>query len=155
VAALGHEQVRTLYTLGGKVDESIIHERLLCAASLVFGSLALLLAFIGLYALLAYAVARRTREVGVRIALGASRTQVISMVVCDGLALTLFGIALGVPCAVGAGRVTGTLLFGVRPTDLVSLSLASVFLVLVAAAASFIPARRASGIDPMAALRCE
>jgi predicted permease len=155
VASLGREYVRTLYALDGTAEEAMIQERLLAAASTLFGGLALLLAYLGLYALQAYAVARRTREVGVRMALGASRSQIVSMVVSEGFALTALGIALGVPCALGAGRLVGALLVGIAPFDPASLAAAAVFLVAVGLGACFIPARRACAIDPMAALRCE
>jgi predicted permease len=155
VASLGREYVRTLDSLDGTAGEAMVQEKLLAIASALFGGLALMLAFIGLFALQAYAVARRTREIGVRMAVGASRSQVVSMVVREGLGLSVLGIALGIPCALAAGRVAGTLLFGIAPSDSVSLAAAAAFLVVVGLVACLVPARRASSVDPVTALRCD
>lgn len=155
VASLGREYVRRLYTLEEQVDQSLMQERVMAALSSFFAGMAMLLAFVGLYGLLAYAVVRRTREIGVRMALGASRVRVLRMVVSEAIAITIVGILVGVPCALGAGRLTGTLLFGLTSSDPTTLAAAAASFVVIGAVASFIPARRASGIDPMAALRCD
>ena len=120
-----------------------------------FAALALALAMLGLYGLLAYVVAQRTRELGIRLALGAQRRNVLGLVVGSGLKLALLGAAIGTVCAFAAGRVLATLLFQVGSTDVaISLSVAAL-LVAVALLASYLPARRAASIEPMEALRTE
>lgn len=131
----------------------------LIAASVAgsLGALALLLAAIGLYGVMAYAVTRRTREIGVRMALGADRREVIRLVLGQGLRLTLVGgvIGLALAGAAAAGLASAGLLFGVGRLDPVAFGATSGLLVLVAVLATYIPARRAAGIDPLAALRAE
>ena len=120
-----------------------------------FAALAVVLAMLGIYGLLAYVVAQRTRELGIRLALGAQRRNLLGLVVGSGLRLALLGAAIGTVCAFAAGRMLATLLFQVRPTDLaISLSVATL-LVAVALLASYLPARRAASIEPMQALRAE
>jgi len=120
-----------------------------------FGAIALFLAAIGVYGVISYGVQQRTREIGVRVALGAQRSDVISLVVKQGMLLAGIGIGVGLIAAFGVTRVVSSLLIGVSPTDLPSFVGVSVFLALVAFLASFIPARRASGVDPIEALRFE
>jgi predicted permease len=120
-----------------------------------FGVVALLLAALGLYAVMAYAVARRTREMGVRLALGATPAQVTRLVAGDGLRLALTGVAIGSLLAIPLGQVLGALIFGVEVADLAAFAAACVLLVGVALAAALLPARRAARVDPMAALRAE
>ncbi len=155
VTSLGHEYIRNLETVDEAIDRSLLQERLLAALSSLCAALAVLQAFIGLHGLLAYAVARRTREIGVRMALGASRRSVMRMVVSEGLALTVLGVLIGVPCALVVGRLAGTLLFGLTPTDPTTLAGAALFFVVVGASAGLLPARRASTVDPIVALRAE
>jgi ABC-type antimicrobial peptide transport system permease subunit len=121
----------------------------------VFGMLALLLATIGLYGVIAYGVTQRTHEMGIRIALGAGARDVVALVVRQGVMLTIVGLAIGIVAALLASRFVTHLLFGVSGVD--SLTVAGVLLLLAAAAtlASWIPARRASRVDPMIALRSE
>ena len=121
----------------------------------IFGAVALLLASIGVYGVLSYAVSQRTQEIGVRMALGASRQNVFSLVVTHGARLAGAGILCGVIGAVGVTRVVTSLLYNVSATDPVSFVGTAAFLALVALAASYIPARRATGVDPMIALRAE
>lgn len=116
---------------------------------------ALLLGTVGLYAVVAYLVTRRTREIGVRMALGARRGDVEAMVVRQGMRLAVFGVVLGLACALGAARALETLLFGVAATDALTYAAASMGLLLVTAAASYLPARRASSVDPAIALQRE
>jgi predicted permease len=155
VPTFGREYVRRTQTLDEQFDLTLLQERLLATLSSSFAGLALLLAFIGLYALLAYAVSRRTREIGVRMALGASRGSVLRMIVRESVALTVIGVVIGMPCALATTRLTGRLLFGLSPADPATLVGASVFFVVVGALAGLRPAHRASTIDPMAALRCD
>jgi ABC-type antimicrobial peptide transport system permease subunit len=128
---------------------------LIARLSSFFAGLALVLACIGLYGLLSYSVSARTREIGVRVALGATRSDVLWMVLRHALKLLLFGVAVGVPFSLLAGRYLGSMLFGLKATD--PLSMAAVILVLgsVATLAGLIPARRATKVDPMIALRYE
>jgi ABC-type antimicrobial peptide transport system permease subunit len=120
-----------------------------------FGALALTLAAVGLYGVMAYAVAQRTREVGVRMALGARRFDVIGMIVREALAPVLLGVAIGIAGALAATRVISSLLFGVAPRDPLSFVLAVSAMVAVALLAAAIPARRASRVEPAIALRYE
>ncbi len=138
-----------------QIDLSLLQERLLAALASCFAGLAVLLAFVGLYGALSYAVARRAREIGVRMALGASRGGVIRMVVSESLLVTLLGVAIGIPCALGSGRLIGSLLFDVGSSDPATLVAASILFFIVGAAAGMRPAFRASSVDPMTALRGE
>ncbi|MBM3889713.1 MAG: FtsX-like permease family protein, partial [Verrucomicrobia bacterium] len=142
-------------TLRAQTEQSLLKERLLAMLSGFFGGLALLLACLGLYGLMAYAVARRTSEIGIRLALGARRGHILSMVLGETLWLTLVGIAAGVPLALWASRYAKSLLFGVSTADPLTITVAAGALISVAALAGCFPALRAAKIDPMEALRCE
>jgi len=121
----------------------------------VFAMLALVLAAVGIYGVISYSVAQRTREVGIRMALGARTIDVIKLVVRDGLKLVLIGVGVGLAGALALTRLMTTLLFGVTPTDTVTYATVAVGLVLVALIACCIPARRATKVDPLVALRFE
>jgi len=120
-----------------------------------FGAAALLLAAVGVYGVLSYSVSQRTQEIGVRVALGAGRRDVMRMVLGQGLKLSAIGIAVGLVGALGITRYIRTLLYNVTPYDPASFSFVAFFLVLVAAIASYVPARRALAVDPIIALRNE
>jgi predicted lysophospholipase L1 biosynthesis ABC-type transport system permease subunit len=127
------------------------------AASLlaVLGALSVLLAAVGLYSVMAYAVVQRTHEVGIRMALGAQPRSVLNLVMRQGLVLTGAGLLIGIPAALAAAHFAGGMLTAVGVADPGTFAAAAVFLALVAVAASWFPARRATRLDPMAALRCE
>ncbi|HXA03225.1 MAG TPA: ABC transporter permease, partial [Bryobacteraceae bacterium] len=148
-------QVSDLRTLEDQVDASLSHERLLAWLSTIFGILAALLAAIGLYGVIAYSVARRTREIGLRLALGAGRTQIQWLVMRETLVLIGVGAALGIPAALAATRLTQSLLFGIAPNDPATLAGAALFMGAIALVAGVLPAYRATHVDPVTALRCE
>lgn len=147
--------VRRVTTLSAQVGQTTARERLLLGLAAAFGGLALLLAAVGLYGTLAYAVTRRTREIGVRLALGAQPRTVVRLVLGDAWALVVGGFAAGVPLALAAGYAVRAFLFGVAPQDPTTLVGACAVLALAATLAACVPARRAAGIDPMTALRYE
>ncbi|MDX2152463.1 MAG: ABC transporter permease [Bryobacteraceae bacterium] len=147
--------VYSMKTLENQLDETLGTERLIAALSAAFGVLATLLAAIGLYGVMAFTVARRTKEIGLRMALGAKQSTVVSMVLKEVLLLLAAGLAIGIPAAYFLAKYVSSQLFGVKPDDVASAAVAVAVLTLVAAAAGFIPARRASAIDPLHALRYE
>jgi predicted permease len=142
-------------TLAAQVAASLQQERLLATLSSGFGLLALLLSCLGLYGILSYTVARRTSEIGVRMALGADRRDVLWLVLRDALRLVLVGAALGVPASLAAARLVASQLFGISAADPGAVVTATLALLVVAAVAGYLPARRATRVDPLVALRCE
>jgi predicted permease len=142
-------------TLDRQLDETLSTERLIAFLSAVFGGLATVMAALGLYGVMAFTVARRTNEIGLRLALGAGQGSVLWMVLREVLLLLGAGLAAGVPCAYLLSRYVSSQLFGVTPTDIWTCSSAIAVLGLVAAISGFVPARRASAIDPIQALRYE
>ena len=142
-------------TLDQQVEISLVTERLLATLSSVFGILATLLAAIGLYGVMAFMVARRTREIGIRMALGASGASVVWLVMREVLILAATGLAIGLGSALGLTRLVEAQLFGVKPTDVATLIVAALGIATVAMLAGYLPARRATAIHPMRALRFE
>ncbi len=142
-------------TLEKQVDNSLMTERLVASLSTAFGLLATLLASIGLYGVMAYTVARRTREIGIRMALGAATGNVVWLVMKEVLVLVGIGIVLGLGASWGLTRYVQKQLFGVQPNDLTTIALATIGIALVAMAAGYVPARRATRVDPIRALRWE
>jgi len=142
-------------TLAVQLDESLARERLLATLSGFFGALALLLAMIGLYGVMSYNVARRRNEIGIRMALGAEQSRVLRMILREVAILIAVGLAIGLGAAIGTTRFVESFLYGMKPNDPWTLSLAAGVLALVAVVAGFLPARRASRLDPMTALREE
>jgi predicted permease len=138
-----------------QIDRLLFQERLVARLSAFFGLLALMLACIGLYGLLSYEVSRRTREIGIRMALGAQERDVLRLVVKQGLALAVVGAVVGIGVALGVTRYLTSMLYGVHANDPVTIGVVAVLLALVALAACYIPARRATRVDPMVALRYE
>jgi predicted permease len=137
------------------IEATILRERLMATLSGFFGLLALLLACIGLYGMLSYDVASRTNEIGIRMALGAQARDVRWLILREALALVIAGVALGLPLIFAGARLAATLLFGVTPTDPVSLLSAALLMLAVALVAGYLPSRRATRVDPMATMRCE
>jgi predicted permease len=147
--------IRAMPTLAGLMRQSIGEERLLAMLATVFGATALVLAAIGLYGVMSYAVSRRSGEIGLRVALGAQRSAVISMVLRDAMVLVGLGVLAGVPLSVGASQVIRSQLHGVGPGDPVAFLIALAILALGASAAALLPALRASRVAPLVALRAE
>jgi putative ABC transport system permease protein len=137
------------------IEATLLRERLMATLSGFFGLLALLLACIGLYGMLSYSVASRTNEIGIRIALGAQRRDVLWLILREALLVAIAGVMVGAPLIFAVTRLASALLFGLTPTDPVSLLLAALLMLAVALVAGYLPARRATRLDPMIALRCE
>ncbi len=144
-----------LRTMESQVDESLFAERLIAILCASFGALATLLASIGLYGVMAFSVARRTREIGIRMALGAGRGRVLAMILREVGWMCLIGVGVGVPLAIGLSRYLISQLYGVTPTDSLTLVFAALTMIVVSLIAGFIPARRAATVDPTIALRYE
>jgi predicted permease len=142
-------------TQSEQIDRRLAQERIVAQLSSFFGVLALLLACIGLYGLLSYEVTRRTREIGIRVALGAQRMDLIRMVVWQGIALACAGTVVGLVAAIGIGKLLKSLLYGVKPSDPITLAVVSLLVIGVAVCAAFVPARRATTVNPVIALRYE
>jgi len=156
IAALDKDQaVFNVRTMDDALSRSVAARRFSMILLAVFAMLALVLAAVGIYGVISYSVAQRTREVGIRMALGARRIDVIKLVVRDGLKLVLIGVGVGLAGALALTRLMTTLLFGVTPTDAVTYATVALGLVLVALIACCIPARRATKVDPLVALRFE
>jgi len=147
--------VANMKTEEQQIAENIGKERLFAGLVSAFGAVAALLAAIGLYGVMAYSVARRTVELGIRFALGARRSTVQSMVLRQSLWMVAFGLAIGIPAALALTRLIESTLFGVKPTDPASFIAAALLMTVVGALAAWIPAHRASRVDPITALRCE
>ena len=148
-------EILSIQTVPQLLDTALTQERLLAKLSSFFSAIALLLACIGLYGVVSYDVGRRTHEFGIRIALGAQRTDVLRLVMKYAVVLVLAGIAIGLGAAFAFTRLMSSLLFGVTPTDTVTLATVSFALVSVALIACYLPARRATRVDPLVALREE
>jgi ABC-type antimicrobial peptide transport system permease subunit len=148
-------EVSGLQTVSSLMDKQLLQERTISHLAGFFSLSALTLACLGLYGILSYGVARRTREIGLRMALGAQRYSVLSMVIRRGMVLVLVGCGLGVILAIALTRVVASLLYGVTPTDPLTFILTILLLGAVAFVSCWLPARRAARIDPMAALRYE
>ena len=145
--------VRRVVTLTDRLNQTLLPERLLLGSSIGFGILALLLASVGLYGTLAHAVARRTREIGVRLACGAQPGRMVSMVLREAAIVVAIGLAIGLPFALVVGNALRAFLFNVQPGDPLTLAASCLLLTTVALLAAYVPARRASRIDPITALR--
>jgi predicted permease len=138
-----------------EVEKRFLQEKLFAQAYTLFGGLALLVASIGLFGLMSYSVSRRTNEIGIRMALGARSQDVLRLVMSESMALAAAGVAMGLCGAIAASRLISNLIFGLAPTDPMTIAGAIVVMLLVSAAAGYLPASRASRIDPMVALHYE
>jgi ABC-type antimicrobial peptide transport system permease subunit len=147
--------VYDMKTLERQLDETLSTERLIASLSVAFGALATVLAALGLYGVMAFTVARRTKEIGLRMALGARQWSVLWLVLREAILLLGVGLGVGVPCAYVLSRYVSSQLFGVTPTDAWTCAAAMAILGLAAVVSGFVPARRASIIDPITALRYE
>jgi predicted permease len=147
--------IGNITSLRVQTDEALKQEKLITQLVSFFGLLGLLLSCVGLYGIMAHAVVRRTNEIGIRMALGAERRNIIWMVLKESLLLVAIGLAVGIPAAWGAAHLIASQLFGVNPTDPITLLTAVVSLTLVAASAGYLPARKASRVNPLIALRYE
>jgi putative ABC transport system permease protein len=141
--------------LSRQIKDGLLRERLLATLSSFFGFLAALLATIGLYGVIAYIVVRRTNEIGIRIALGATPKRILGMVLGEAVTILVWGLGVGIVLALVASRTASKLIFGLKPHDVLTLVLASALLAAVTVAASVIPARRAARLEPTIALREE
>jgi predicted permease len=144
-----------IQTMNQRISQSLTTDRTITELSAVFGPLAMILVCIGLYGVMSYAVTGRTGEIGVRMALGAQRTSVLWLVLRESLLLIVIGVAIGLPAIFAAGRWIASLLFGVKPADIATLSLAAAILFAAGILASYLPARRATRVEPTVALRYE
>jgi predicted permease len=147
--------VEAMTTMAAQMDASIVPERLIAALSALFGALGSLLTLIGVYGLLAYTVARRSNEIGIRMALGATQRDVLGMVLRDALRMVGLGLAIGVPFALWGRRLAASVLEGLPLTDALPVAGGALLMVAAAIVAAWLPARRASHVDPMVALRYE
>src|SRR5262249_27150868 len=138
-----------------EIERRFAQERLVARACTLFGGLALLVASVGVFGVMSYSVARRTNEIGIRLALGAERRDLLQLVMGESLVLVAAGVTIGVAGAMASSRTLSSLLFGVAPTDPGTMAGAVAVIVLVSALAGYLPARRASRIDPNIALRYE
>jgi len=145
----------SVQTMDQLIEDSVMQEKFRTWVVGVFAGLALLLAAIGIYAVVSYSVAQRTREIGVRMALGADRVAVLTMVLRQGMKLAIAGLSIGVIAAFAITRVLRSLLYATSSTDLLSYVATSAVLMAVVALACYVPARRATKVDPLAALRYE
>ena len=150
-----HVPVVDLQTVNEQIEFSLRTERLVAGLSAVFGGVAMLLAVIGLYGVMAYTVLRRTREIGIRIALGALRSNVIAMIMREALSLIGAGLAAGIALGLALAGLIGSQLYGLSPRDPFTFVGSAIILTLASSLASFLPALRASSVDPTTALRQE
>jgi putative ABC transport system permease protein len=142
-------------TITEQIESALSPDRLMALLLAIFGGVALLLASVGVYGVVSYAVSQRTREIGIRMALGATKTNVLRLVLREGMVMTAAGVIVGLAAALALTRLISSLLFGLTATDVTTFSLITAALLLIALIACYIPARRATKVDPLVALRYE
>jgi predicted permease len=142
-------------TQAEQIEQRFAQERVFAQAYVLFGGLAVMVASVGLFGLMSYSVARRTNEIGIRMALGAKREDVVAMVLRESMTVVAAGLVVGTITTLGVGRFVKSLLFNLAPTDPVTITAAAAVMIAVAGIAGYLPARRAAGVDPMTALRTE
>ena len=147
--------IRTVETQMSTIERRFAQEKVLAQAYALFGGIALFVAAIGLFGLMSYNVSRRTREIGIRMAMGAQREEVLGLVLRESMLLVVAGIAIGIAASLAAGRLVASQLFGLAPSDPITMLSAMLLMLVVSAAAGYLPARRAARVDPMIALRYE
>jgi ABC-type antimicrobial peptide transport system permease subunit len=155
VAAVNPSIVLEFHVMTTQIDDTLLRDRLMAALAGAFGVLAAVLAAIGLYGVIAYMVARRQNEIGVRMALGADRASVVRLVLREAMMLLCAGLTVGIGLALWAGKAAEKMLFGLKPNDATTFVAAALLLAVTALAAGYVPARRAAQLDPMEALRTE
>ena len=156
VKSLDSEQpIYSPRTMGDIRAESVAPERLNLTLLSLFAGIALVLAIVGIYGVMSYAVTQRTREIGIRMAIGASRTDVFKMILGQGMKLTLLGVGIGLLGAFALTRLMATMLFGVEPTDATTFGSIAVLLITIALLACYLPGRRATKVEPTISLRYE
>lgn len=147
--------VLSVRTLEQQIDNNILQERMITTLSSFFGLLALLLACVGLYGVMSYSVTRRTREIGIRLALGSRRSSVLRLILRDASLLVIAGTAIGIPAALAVTRLARSFLYGIGPQDPATIIVSTLVLIVAASIAGLIPAIRATRVDPMVSLRSE
>jgi putative ABC transport system permease protein len=155
VASLNPDVALQFIELKSQIRGRLVVERMMAWLAGAFGLLAIVIVTVGLYGIIAYLAVSRTNEIGIRLSLGATRGQIVQLVLRDSVWLLAAGLAIGLPLAAVAMRGAETMLFGLSPTDLPTVAAAAGVLCVVAALAGWIPARRAARVDPLTALRCE
>jgi putative ABC transport system permease protein len=149
------QPIYAVRTMEQTISGSVAERRFTMLVLIIFAATALLLAAVGIYGVMSYAVTRRTHELGIRAALGASRGEIVGLVLRQGMRLAAIGIAGGLAAALALTRLMAGLLYGVRPADPATLAAVALLLGAIALAACYVPARRATAVDPVIALRCE
>jgi ABC-type antimicrobial peptide transport system permease subunit len=147
--------VYSVRTMAGLIEAAVAQRRFLMRLLVAFGVMATALALLGIYGVMAYAVSQRTREIGIRLAIGARQVDVARMVVRRGMALTAAGVAVGIGASLGLSPLVRSQLFGVQPSDPMTMGSVLVLMTVVAAAAAYLPARRAARVDPAVTLRSQ
>jgi ABC-type antimicrobial peptide transport system permease subunit len=145
--------IMDMSTQTDQIERRFTQERVFAQAYSIFGGLALLVAAIGIFGLMSFNVTRRTTEIGIRLALGAQRQTVLQMIMRESLVLVIAGVAIGIAAAFGGGRFVASLLYGLDAKDITTIAMAVVLMLSVSAVAGYLPARRASRLGPMQALR--
>jgi ABC-type antimicrobial peptide transport system permease subunit len=149
------QPIYAVNTIEQNISATLAERRFTMLLLIIFAATALLLAGVGIYGVMSYAVTRRARELGIRLALGATRREILRIVLTQGMRLAAIGMAAGLAAATALTRLLASLLYGVRPADPLTMAVVALLLGAIALLACYIPARRATAVDPVVALRCE